>query len=253
MNMNMTSQVESFESFASLFEESLTHQEMRSGEVITAEVVSIDANTVVVNAGLKSESLIPIEEFKNDRGELEVQVGDFVKVAIDALEDGYGSTRLSREKAKRLAAWLDLDDALAQGALVMGMVTGKVKGGLTVMVNGIRAFLPGSLVDIRPVKDTTPYEGKEMEFKVIKLDRKRNNVVVSRRAVMEASQGADRQSLLDTLKEGSIVRGLVKNITDYGAFVDLGGIDGLLHITDLAWRRVKHPSEVLAVGDEVEA
>ncbi|KXW58981.1 MAG: 30S ribosomal protein S1 [Ferrovum myxofaciens] len=251
--MNMTSQVESFESFASLFEESLTHQEMRSGEVITAEVVSIDANTVVVNAGLKSESLIPIEEFKNDRGELEVQVGDFVKVAIDALEDGYGSTRLSREKAKRLAAWLDLDDALAQGALVMGMVTGKVKGGLTVMVNGIRAFLPGSLVDIRPVKDTTPYEGKEMEFKVIKLDRKRNNVVVSRRAVMEASQGADRQSLLDTLKEGSIVRGLVKNITDYGAFVDLGGIDGLLHITDLAWRRVKHPSEVLAVGDEVEA
>jgi small subunit ribosomal protein S1 len=253
MNMNMTSQVEFPESFASLFEESLTHQEMRSGEVITAEVVSIDANTVVVNAGLKSESLIPIEEFKNDRGELEVQVGDFVKVAIDALEDGYGSTRLSREKAKRLAAWLDLDDALAQGALVLGMVTGKVKGGLTVMVNGIRAFLPGSLVDIRPVKDTTPYEGKEMEFKVIKLDRKRNNVVVSRRAVMEASQGADRQSLLDTLKEGSIVRGLVKNITDYGAFVDLGGIDGLLHITDLAWRRVKHPSEVLAVGDEVEA
>ena len=251
--MNMTSQVESSESFASLFEESLTHQEMRSGEVITAEVVSIDANTVVVNAGLKSESLIPIEEFKNDRGELEVQVGDFVKVAIDALEDGYGSTRLSREKAKRLAAWLDLDDALAQGALVSGMVTGKVKGGLTVMVNGIRAFLPGSLVDIRPVKDTTPYEGKEMEFKVIKLDRKRNNVVVSRRAVMEASQGADRQSLLDTLKEGSIVRGLVKNITDYGAFVDLGGIDGLLQITDLAWRRVKHPSEVLAVGDEVEA
>ncbi len=251
--MNMTSQVEFPESFASLFEESLTHQEMRSGEVITAEVVSIDANTVVVNAGLKSESLIPIEEFKNDRGELEVQVGDFVKVAIDALEDGYGSTRLSREKAKRLAAWLDLDDALAQGALVLGMVTGKVKGGLTVMVNGIRAFLPGSLVDIRPVKDTTPYEGKEMEFKVIKLDRKRNNVVVSRRAVMEASQGADRQSLLDTLKEGSIVRGLVKNITDYGAFVDLGGIDGLLHITDLAWRRVQHPSEVLAVGDEVEA
>ncbi len=252
--MNMVSQApQSMESFASLFEESLTHQEMRSGEVITAEVVSIDANTVIVNAGLKSESLIPIEEFKNDRGELEVQVGDFVKVAIDALEDGYGSTRLSREKAKRLASWLDLDDALANGSLVQGMVTGKVKGGLTVMVNGIRAFLPGSLVDVRPVKDTTPYEGKEMEFKVIKLDRKRNNVVVSRRAVMEASQGADRQSLLDTLKEGSIVRGLVKNITDYGAFVDLGGIDGLLHITDLAWRRVKHPSEVLTVGDEVEA
>jgi small subunit ribosomal protein S1 len=241
------------ESFASLFEESLTHQEMRSGEVITAEVVSIDANMVVVNAGLKSESLIPIEEFKNDRGELEVQVGDFVKVAIDALEDGYGSTKLSREKAKRLAAWLDLDDALAKGTLVQGVVSGKVKGGLTVMVNGIRAFLPGSLVDVRPIKDTTPFEGKEMEFKVIKLDRKRNNVVVSRRAVMEASQGADRQNLLENLKEGAVVKGIVKNITDYGAFVDLGGIDGLLHITDLAWRRVKHPSEVLNVGDEVEA
>ena len=241
------------ESFASLFEESLTHQEMRSGEVITAEVVSIEGGMVLVNAGLKSESLIDIEEFKNDRGELEVKVGDFVKVAIDALEDGYGSTKLSREKAKRLAAWLDLDDALAKGLLVQGVVSGKVKGGLTVMVNGIRAFLPGSLVDVRPVKDTTPFEGKEMEFKVIKLDRKRNNVVVSRRAVMEASQGADRQSLLDNLKEGAVVKGLVKNITDYGAFVDLGGIDGLLHITDLAWRRVKHPSEVLNVGDEVEA
>ena len=241
------------ESFASLFEESLTHQEMRSGEVITAEVVSIEGGMVLVNAGLKSESLIDIEEFKNDRGELEVKVGDFVKVAIDALEDGYGSTKLSREKAKRLAAWLDLDDALAKGLLVQGVVSGKVKGGLTVMVNGIRAFLPGSLVDVRPVKDTTPFEGKEMEFKVIKLDRKRNNVVVSRRAVMEASQGADRQSLVDNLKEGAVVKGIVKNITDYGAFVDLGGIDGLLHITDLAWRRVKHPSEVLNVGDEVEA
>ncbi len=252
--MNTAQQSQSpMESFASLFEESLTHQEMRSGEVITAEVVSIDANMVVVNAGLKSESLIPIEEFKNDRGELEVQVGDFVKVAIDALEDGYGSTKLSREKAKRLAAWLDLDDALAKGTLVQGVVSGKVKGGLTVMVNGIRAFLPGSLVDVRPIKDTTPFEGKEMEFKVIKLDRKRNNVVVSRRAVMEASQGADRQNLLENLKEGAVVKGIVKNITDYGAFVDLGGIDGLLHITDLAWRRVKHPSEVLNVGDEVEA
>lgn len=252
--MNTTQMVaENPESFASLFEESLTHQEMRSGEVITAEVVSIEGGMVLVNAGLKSESLIDIEEFKNDRGELEVQVGDFVKVAIDALEDGYGSTKLSREKAKRLAAWLDLDDALAKGLLVQGVVSGKVKGGLTVMVNGIRAFLPGSLVDVRPVKDTTPFEGKEMEFKVIKLDRKRNNVVVSRRAVMEASQGADRQSLLDNLKEGAVVKGIVKNITDYGAFVDLGGIDGLLHITDLAWRRVKHPSEVLNVGDEVEA
>ncbi|MEO6022382.1 MAG: 30S ribosomal protein S1 [Burkholderiales bacterium] len=244
---------ESSESFAALFEESLTHQEMRSGEVITAEVISIDANMVIVNAGLKSESLIPIEEFKNDRGELEVKVGDFVKVAIDALEDGFGSTKLSRDKAKRLAAWSDLDEALEKGTIIQGVVNGKVKGGLTVMVNGIRAFLPGSLVDIRPVKDTTPYENKEMEFKVIKLDRKRNNVVVSRRAVMEAAQGVERQSLLESLQEGSVVKGIVKNITDYGAFVDLGGIDGLLHITDLAWRRVKHPSEVLTVGDEVEA
>jgi small subunit ribosomal protein S1 len=241
------------ESFALLFEESLSRQEMRSGEVITAEVVSVDANMVVVNAGLKSESLIPIEEFKNDRGELEVKPGDFVKVAIEALEDGYGSTRLSREKAKRLAAWSDLDEALEKGTVVQGVINGKVKGGLTVMINGIRAFLPGSLVDIRPVKDTSPYEGKEMEFKVIKLDRKRNNVVVSRRAVMEAAQGVERQSLLESLQEGAVVKGIVKNITDYGAFVDLGGIDGLLHITDLAWRRVKHPSEVLQVGEEVEA
>jgi len=241
------------ESFASLFEESLSHQEMRTGEVITAEVVAIEGNVVVVNAGLKSESLIPIDEFRNDRGELEVSVGDFVKVAIDAVEDGYGSTKLSREKAKRLAAWLDLDDALEKNTLVSGVISGKVKGGLTVMVNGIRAFLPGSLVDIRPVKDTTPFEGKEMEFKVIKLDRKRNNVVVSRRAVLEASAGAERATLLETLREGAVVKGVVKNITDYGAFVDLGGIDGLLHITDLAWRRVKHPTEVLNVGDEVEA
>jgi small subunit ribosomal protein S1 len=243
----------STENFAALFEESLARQEMRTGEVITAEVVSIDANMVIVNAGLKSESLIPIEEFKNDRGEIEVKPGDFVKVAIDALEDGFGSTKLSRDKAKRLAAWSDLDEALEKGTIVQGMVNGKVKGGLTVMINGIRAFLPGSLVDIRPVKDTTPYENKEMEFKVIKLDRKRNNVVVSRRAVMEAAQGVERQSLLESLQEGSVVKGIVKNITDYGAFVDLGGIDGLLHITDLAWRRVKHPSEVLTVGDEVEA
>jgi small subunit ribosomal protein S1 len=241
------------ESFAALFEESLQRQEMRAGEVITAEVVRIDQNFVVVNAGLKSESMIPIEEFKNERGELEVQPGDFVQVAIEMLEDGYGSTRLSREKAKRIAAWNDLDKALTDGTLVNGFVSGKVKGGLTVMVNGIRAFLPGSLVDIRPVKDTTPFEGKEFEFKVIKLDRKRNNVVVSRRAVMEANMGEDRQKLLDNLQEGTIIKGIVKNITDYGAFVDLGGIDGLLHITDLAWRRVRHPSEVINVGDEVTA
>ena len=241
------------ENFAALFEESLTHQEMRIGEVITAEVMRVDMNYVVVNAGLKSESFIAVEEFQNDKGEVEVKPGDFVEVAIEALEDGHGETRLSREKAKRLAAWHQLEVALEQGTLVRGLINGKVKGGLTVMVNGIRAFLPGSLVDIRPVKDTNPFEGKEMEFKVIKLDRKRNNVVVSRRAVLEASQGVERQAFLQSLQEGAVVKGVVKNITDYGAFVDLGGIDGLLHITDLAWRRIRHPSEMLAVGDEVEA
>ena len=241
------------ESFADLFEESLARQEMRAGEVITAEVVSIDHNFVVVNAGLKSESYVPIEEFRNDHGELEVEVGDFVHVAIDALEDGYGETRLSRDKAKRIAAWNDLEKALNEGSLVKGVVSGRVKGGLTVMTNSIRAFLPGSLVDMRPVKDTTPYEGKEFDFKVIKLDRKRNNVVVSRRAVLEETMGEEREKLLETLKEGVVIKGVVKNITDYGAFVDLGGIDGLLHITDLAWRRVRHPSEVLTVGDEIEA
>ena len=247
------SAVAEMESFASLFEESLTRKEMRAGELITAQIVRVEQNVVVVNAGLKSESFIPVEEFKDASGAIEVKAGDFVTVAIESLENGYGETRLSREKAKRLAAWIDLEQAMEEGRIVEGFVSGKVKGGLTAMVNGIRAFLPGSLVDVRPVKDTTPYENKTMELKVIKLDRKRNNVVVSRRAVMEASQGADRESMLENLKEGSIVKGVVKNITDYGAFVDLGGIDGLLHITDLAWRRVKHPSEVLTVGDEVEA
>jgi small subunit ribosomal protein S1 len=252
--MNIASAVtDAPESFAALFEESLSRQEMRIGEVITAQVARVDYNIVVVNAGLKSESFIPVEEFKNDKGEIEVKAGDFVSVAIEALEDGYGETRLSRDKAKRLTAWHDLEAAMESGAIVKGVVSGKVKGGLTAMINGIRAFLPGSLVDIRPVKDTSPYENKEMEFKVIKLDRKRNNVVVSRRAVLEESQGADRQSLLANLTEGAVVKGIVKNITDYGAFVDLGGIDGLLHITDLAWRRVKHPSEVISVGDEVTA
>ena len=252
-NLMATASTQPQESFAALFEESLSRQEMRSGEVITAEVVSVDSDFVVVNAGLKSESVIAASEFRNDKGELEVNVGDFVKVAIESLEDGFGSTKLSREKAKRLAAWLDLEEAMEEGRIVKGVINGRVKGGLTVMINGIRAFLPGSLVDIRPVKDTTPYEFKEWEFKVIKLDRKRNNVVLSRRAVMEASMGADREALLANLKEGAVVKGIVKNITDYGAFVDLGGIDGLLHITDLAWRRVKHPSEVLTVGEEVEA
>jgi small subunit ribosomal protein S1 len=249
MSTNPTTQ----ESFADLFEASLNRKEMRQGEVITAQVTRIDQNFVVVNAGLKSESYVDREEFLSDAGELEVTVGDFVQVAIEQLENGYGETRLSRERAKRVAAWNALEMALNDGSLVSGTITGKVKGGLTVMTNGVRAFLPGSLVDMRPVKDTAPYEGKTFEFKVIKLDRKRNNVVVSRRAVLEASVGEEREALLANLKEGSVVKGVVKNITDYGAFVDLGGIDGLLHITDLAWRRVRHPSEVLAVGDEVQA
>jgi len=240
-------------SFAALFEESLKSNDMRVGEVISAEVVRIEFNHVVVNAGLKSESYVAIEEFKNDQGELEVQVGDFVSVAIDAVENGYGDTILSRDKAKRLASWMSLENALESGEFVTGTVSGKVKGGLTVLVNGIRAFLPGSLLDTRPVKDMTPYEGKTMEFKVIKLDRKRNNVVLSRRAVVEASMGEERAKLLETLSEGAIVHGVAKNITEYGAFVDLGGIDGLLHITDMAWRRVRHPSEVVTVGQELTA
>jgi small subunit ribosomal protein S1 len=248
-----TTEATGMESFAALFEESLSRQDMRSGEVISAEVVRLDHNFVIVNAGLKSEAFIPIEEFKNDQGELEVKVGDFVSVAIESLENGFGDTILSRDKAKRLASWLALEKAMESGEIVVGTVNGKVKGGLTVLTNGIRAFLPGSLVDTRPVKDTTPFEGKTLEFKVIKLDRKRNNVVLSRRAVIEASMGEERQKLMETLKEGTVVTGVVKNITDYGAFVDLGGIDGLLHITDLAWRRVRHPSEVLTVGQEITA
>ena len=248
----MTS-VANIESFAALFEESIARQDMRAGEVITAEIVRVDHNFVVVNAGLKSEAFIPVEEFLNDQGVLEAEVGDFVSVAIDSLENGFGDTVLSRDRAKRLSAWLDLEKALETGELVTGTVTGKVKGGLTVMANSIRAFLPGSLLDLRPIKDMSPFEGKTMEFKVIKLDRKRNNVVLSRRAVLEVTMGEERAKLAETLKEGEVVKGIVKNITDYGAFVDLGGIDGLLHITDLAWRRVRHPSEVLTVGQEVEA
>ncbi|MGB6100646.1 MAG: 30S ribosomal protein S1 [Comamonas sp.] len=241
------------ESFAELFEESQKRTEMRPGEVITAEVVAVEHNFVVVNAGLKSEAYVPIEEFKNDQGEIEVQVGDFVSVAIGSIENGYGDTILSRDTAKRLASWLSLEKALESGEFVSGTTSGRVKGGLTVMVNGIRAFLPGSLVDTRPVKDLTPFENKTLEFKVIKLDRKRNNVVLSRRAVVEASMGEERAKLLETLKEGAIVQGVVKNITEYGAFVDLGGIDGLLHITDMAWRRVRHPSEVVQAGQEITA
>ena len=239
------------ESFAQLFEESLAKQEMRQGEVITAEIVRVDGNFVVVNAGLKSESYIPVEEFKDDRGEVTVNPGDFVSVAIESVENGFGDTILSRDKAKRLAAWMNLEKALESGELVTGTITGKVKGGLTVMTNGIRAFLPGSLVDTRPVKDTTPYEGKTMEFKVIKLDRKRNNVVVSRRAVVEASMGEERAKLLETLKEGAVVKGVVKNITDYGAFVEIeDGIEGLVHISELANRHVENPETVVKPGEE---
>ena len=241
------------ENFAQLLEESFTLQEMNPGEVITAEVVAIDQNFVTVNAGLKSESLIDVAEFKNAQGEIEVKVGDFVTVTIESVENGFGETKLSREKAKRAADWIALEEAMENGDILSGVINGKVKGGLTVMISSIRAFLPGSLVDVGPVKDTSHFEGKEIEFKVIKLDKKRNNVVVSRRAVLEATLGEERKALLENLQEGTVVKGIVKNITDYGAFVDLGGIDGLLHITDLAWRRVKHPSEVLEVGQEVEA
>src|SRR5437667_8379472 len=232
------------ESFAALFEESLNRKEMRIGEVITSEVLSVDDNVVVVTPGLKSESSIPADEFCNDAGQVDVKTGDFVSVSIEALEDGFGATRLSRDKAKRMAAWLELEKSLENGEKVKGVITGKVKGGLTVMTKGIRAFLPGSLVDLRPVKDTTPYEGKEMDFKVIKLDRKRNNVVVSRRAVLEETAGAERQNLLASLQEGATVKGIVKNITDYGAFVGLRGGTGRLDLPALPSRRVKEPAAV---------
>ncbi|MDA7834331.1 30S ribosomal protein S1 [Methylophilaceae bacterium] len=243
----------SSESFADLFEESMALKEMRQGEIITAEVISIDSDFVIVNAGLKSESLIKTDEFLDNKGDIEVNIGDHVKVSIEKLEDGYGSTLLSRVRAKEMQAWLDLEDAMEESRIVTGYVSSKVKGGLRVTVNGIMAFLPGSLVDIRPTKDTTPFENKECELKVIKIDRKRNNVVVSRKAVLEGQSGVDLDALIETLKEGSVVKGIVKNITDYGAFIDLGGIDGLLHITDLAWKRIKHPSEILNIGDEIDA
>ncbi len=241
------------DSFAELFEASVSNKVMTPGDVITGEVVDVDGELVIVNAGLKSEAEIPASQFRDDRGELTVNIGDTVEVAIETLEDGFGHTRLSREKACRERAWDELENSLEQQAVVEGVITGKVKGGFTVSVKGIRAFLPGSLVDVRPVKDSGYLEGKELEFKVIKLDRRRNNVVVSRRAVVETELSAERDALLANLEDGQIVKGIVKNLTDYGAFVNLGGIDGLLHITDLAWRRVKHPSEVLNVGDEIEA
>ncbi|OSM97194.1 30S ribosomal protein S1 [Lonsdalea populi] len=239
------------ESFAQLFEESLKEIETRPGSIVRGVVVAIDKDVVLVDAGLKSESAIPAEQFKNAQGEIEIQVGDEVDVALDAVEDGFGETLLSREKAKRHEAWLTLEKAYEEAATVTGVINGKVKGGFTVELNGIRAFLPGSLVDVRPVRDTLHLEGKELEFKVIKLDQKRNNVVVSRRAVIESENSAERDQLLENLQEGMEVKGIVKNLTDYGAFVDLGGVDGLLHITDMAWKRVKHPSEIVNVGDEI--
>lgn len=239
------------ESFAQLFEESLKEIETRPGSIVRGVVVAIDKDVVLVDAGLKSESAISVEQFKNAQGELEIQVGDEIDVALDAVEDGFGETLLSREKAKRHEAWLMLEKAYEEAATVTGVINGKVKGGFTVELNGIRAFLPGSLVDVRPVRDTLHLEGKELEFKVIKLDQKRNNVVVSRRAVIESENSAERDQLLENLQEGMEVKGIVKNLTDYGAFVDLGGVDGLLHITDMAWKRVKHPSEIVNVGDEI--
>ncbi|EBO1881979.1 30S ribosomal protein S1 [Salmonella enterica subsp. enterica serovar Agona] len=239
------------ESFAQLFEESLKEIETRPGSIVRGVVVAIDKDVVLVDAGLKSESAIPAEQFKNAQGELEIQVGDEVDVALDAVEDGFGETLLSREKAKRHEAWITLEKAYEDAETVTGVINGKVKGGFTVELNGIRAFLPGSLVDVRPVRDTLHLEGKELEFKIIKLDQKRNNVVVSRRAVIESENSAERDQLLENLQEGMEVKGIVKNLTDYGAFVDLGGVDGLLHITDMAWKRVKHPSEIVNVGDEI--
>ena len=240
------------ESFAELFEESLKTLNLQPGAIITGIVVDIDGDWVTVHAGLKSEGVIPLEQFYNDAGELTIKVGDEVHVALDAVEDGFGETKLSREKAKRAECWIVLEAAFAAEEVVKGVINGKVKGGFTVDVNGIRAFLPGSLVDVRPVRDTTHLEGKELEFKVIKLDQKRNNVVVSRRSVLEAENSAEREALLESLQEGQQVKGIVKNLTDYGAFVDLGGVDGLLHITDMAWKRIKHPSEIVNVGDEID-
>ena len=239
------------ESFADLFEQSLQTLEFRPGSIVRGTVVAIENGMVLVDAGLKSESPIPAEQFKNAQGVLEIAVGDEVDVALDSVEDGFGETQLSREKAKRHEAWIVLEKAYEDAETVIGIINGKVKGGFTVELNGIRAFLPGSLVDVRPVRDTAHLEYKELEFKVIKLDQKRNNVVVSRRAVIESESSAERDALLENLQEGQAVKGIVKNLTDYGAFVDLGGVDGLLHITDMAWKRVKHPSEIVNVGDEI--
>ena len=240
------------ESFAELFEESLNTIDMKPGSIVTGVVIDIDSDWVTVHAGLKSEGVIPRSEFISEAGELSLEIGDEVQVALEAVEDGWGATKLSREKAKRAESWKVLEAAYTAEEVVTGVINGKVKGGFTVDVNSIRAFLPGSLVDVRPIRETTHLEGKELEFKVIKLDQKRNNVVVSRRAVMEEANSVERDELLATLQEGQSVKGIVKNLTDYGAFVDLGGVDGLLHITDMAWKRIKHPSEIVNVGDEID-
>ncbi|WP_343153244.1 30S ribosomal protein S1 [Buchnera aphidicola (Mindarus keteleerifoliae)] len=239
------------ESFSKLFEESLKEIKTQPGSIIQGTVIAINKDMVLVDAGLKSESVIPIEQFKNSKGKVEVSVGEIIDVALDAIEDGFGETILSREKAKRHEAWISLEKAYENSETIVGIINGKVKGGFTVELNDIRAFLPGSLVDVRPVRDTIHFEGKELEFKVIKLDQKRNNVVVSRRAVIESENSAERNQLLESLQEGVKVKGIVKNLTDYGAFVDLGGVDGLLHITDMAWKRVKHPSEIVSIGDDI--
>jgi small subunit ribosomal protein S1 len=240
------------ESFAELFEQSIASQQIKPGTILTGQVVEINPDVVIVNVGLKSEAVIPVDQFLTDAGEVECAVGDDIEVALDAVEDGFGETRLSRDKAKRARTWEKLDEAFEKKEIVSGQITGRVKGGFTVEIEDVRAFLPGSLVDIRPVRDPGYLEGKDLEFKVIKLDRRRNNVVVSRRAVVEQEFSAEREELLQSLEEGKVVKGIVKNLTDYGAFVDLGGIDGLLHITDMAWKRVKHPSEVVNVGDEID-
>lgn len=240
------------ESFAQLFEQTLAGKRMRPGTIVSAVVVEVRPDVVIVNAGLKSESTIPIEQFRIEGGNSQVSVGDQIEVALEMMEDGFGETRLSREKAIRARTWTLLERAMNAGETVKGILTGKVKGGFTVEIDDVRAFLPGSLVDVRPVRDSSYLEGKELEFKVVKLDRRRNNVVVSRRAVVEQESGAERENLLENLQEGQVVKGVVKNLTDYGAFVDLGGVDGLLHITDMSWKRVKQPSEVVNVGDEID-
>ncbi|HHZ70801.1 MAG TPA: S1 RNA-binding domain-containing protein, partial [Methylococcaceae bacterium] len=240
------------ESFAELFEESLAKTEMRIGSMLMGTVVEIDSDKVIVNAGLKSEGVIPKWQFLNADGELEVEVGDEIEVALDLIEDGLGATLLSRDKAKRNKAWSELEKAFESNETITGRINGRVRGGLTVAIGALQGFLPGSLVDVRPIRDTSFLEGHDLEFKIIKIDQKRNNVVVSRRAVVELEYSAEREELLNSLKEGIVLPGIVKNLTDYGAFIDLGGVDGLLHITDMAWRRIRHPSECVEIGEEIQ-